>query len=53
MLGADGAMERFWEQMALHPALENNPVTTKRNWKKRYTPFGLHGDGVPISGVGK
>ena len=53
MLGADGAMERFWEQMQNHPALENNPVTTKRNWKNLYIPFGLHGDGVPISGVGK
>ena len=53
MFGAEGAMERFWEQMQNHPALEDNPVTTRRNWKKRYIPFGLHGDGVPISGVGK
>ena len=53
IFGAEGAMERFWEQMQNHPALEDNPVTTKRNWKKRYIPFGLHGDGVPISGVGK
>ena len=53
MFGAEGAMERFWEQMQNHLALEDNPVTTKRNWKKRYIPFGLHGDGVPISGVGK
>ena len=52
-LEAEGAMRRFWEQMTKHPAIEGNPVTTKPNWKSRYILFGLHGGGVPISGVRK
>ena len=50
IFGAEGAMEG---NPVTNLALEGNPVTTRRNWKKRYIPFGLHGDGVPISGVGK
>ena len=53
ILGAEGAIEHFWNTMSDHPALNDHPMKEKRNWKTLYVPIALHGDGVPISGVGK
>ena len=53
MLGAEGTMENFWNAMSDHPALDGHLMKETRNWKNLYVPIALHGDGVPISGVGK
>ena len=44
--------ESFWKTMAGHPAVVPE-MTSRANFYKRCIPFALHGDGVPLTGVGK
>lgn len=44
---------RFWESMSGHPALAEHPLKTVQNWQRRFILLSLHGDGVPVTGVGK
>ena len=43
----------FWDAMADNPQLMEHPVTTRPNYKTRAVPISLHGDAVPVTGVGK
>ena len=49
-LGADGELHRFWADMegGGHPCLATPPAD-----RHRTIPLQLHGDGVPIQGIGK
>ena len=47
-------LEKFWTDMVD----SGNPnvrglLTRRKNWKRRCVPLAVHGDGVPITGVGK
>lgn len=46
-------LESFWCDMEESPQLRNHPVRSVPNWRRRAIPLSLHGDGVPITGVGK
>ena len=46
-------LERFWTSMSDHPQLVNHPVKERRDWKRRAIPVCIHGDGVPLTGLGK
>ncbi|CAE7743230.1 unnamed protein product, partial [Symbiodinium necroappetens] len=48
------ALERFWNVMVESKNPNITPaMTRKKNWKRRLIPLALHGDGVPITGLGK
>ena len=46
-------LHEFWNSVDSHPQMLNHPIKTRPNWKDYAVPIGLHGDGVPITGVGK
>lgn len=51
-----GSVERipaFWSAMQGSNLYERNPVKTFAGHKERCIPLSIHGDGVPITGVGK
>eukprot|EP00959_Pyramimonas_sp_CCMP1952_P468970 9494149-Pyramimonas_sp.AAC.1 len=48
-----GDLEQFWRDVDSHPSLEGNPVKDDPNWRSCTVPLSVHGDGVPIKGVGK
>ena len=50
-----GAMRlgEFWDSQASHPQMGDHPVKTRGDWKRHAVPLGLHGDEVPLVGVGK
>ena len=47
------AVPRFWQNFQNHPCMENHPVKKRKDWQKRTLPLSLHGDEVPVIGVGK
>ena len=53
--GVEQKVSEFWQAMiaAEHPALDEHPLVTKESFQTRAVPLSLHGDGVPVSGVGK
>ena len=43
----------FWNAVSNHPLLDNHPVLDVPHWRERCIPISVHGDGVPVTGVGK
>jgi hypothetical protein len=46
-------LAKFWDGIADSPQLAAHPIKTIPNWKRRCIPLSFHGDGVPVTGVGK
>lgn len=46
-------VQKFWRAMRQHPQLFQHPLRLVENWDSLTIPLALHGDGVPITGVGK
>ena len=46
-------LQEFWHKFDGHPAMTNHPIKRKRNYRTHGVPLGLHGDEVPVVGVGK
>ena len=44
---------QFWRDMKDHPSYPQHPVSKRKDHMLKALPLALHGDGVPISGVGK
>ena len=53
ILGQDGLMAKFWHDMQDSPQYESHPVASRADHKKRCIPISVHGDGVPVSGIGR
>ena len=53
ILGAPGALENFWKQSAGNPALVGHDLLARNGYQSKAVPVSLHGDGVPVAGVGK
>ena len=51
--GPAGAIETFWADMEGHPALDAHPMKAKPDWNRMTVPLSVHGDGVPVAGIGK
>ena len=47
------ALHRFWDDMEDHPQLTDHLVRLRRDWKRPAISLCLHGDGVPLTGIGK
>ncbi|CAK9031747.1 unnamed protein product [Durusdinium trenchii] len=39
--------------MRLHPQMRDHPMTSSPQWESWTVPIAVHGDGVPVTGVGK
>ncbi len=48
-------LPKFWQAVRNHPSFQSHPLLSEKNagWQSRCIPLSLHGDGVPISGIGK
>ena len=46
------ACEKFWLAMDGHPATTDG-IKCRENYKTHCVPLALHGDGVPLTGIGK
>ena len=46
-------ISEFWNAMRGNSRLEGHPVTARTGYKRRCIPIRIHGDGVPVTGVGK
>ena len=50
---SDKALRAFWTDVDMHPQMRDHPIKDKENWKMTTVPLAIHGDGVPIVGLGK
>ena len=46
-------VKRFWRSMRLHPSMQGHPMKADDLWDTNTVPIAVHGDGVPITGIGK
>ena len=43
----------FWQAVQHHPQMESHPIKSTVSYTKYAIPLGIHGDGVPVVGLGK
>ena len=48
-----GALEKLWGGLVGHPMLHQHPVLRREGYQSLCVPLGMHGDEVPVTGVGK
>ena len=53
LLGHPGAIKSFWESQLGNPNISGHPMVRRPNWMSKAIPVILHGDAVPVTGVGK
>ena len=51
--GPSGQIQAFWKEMAGNPQLAGHPIRREPNYQNTAIPIAIHGDGVPITGVGR
>ena len=44
---------KSWESCGAHPQMQGHPMLCRENWKSLAVPIGMHGDAVPVTGIGK
>ena len=44
---------KFWDEVQDHPQLREHPLGDRPDYKRRCVPIAVHGDDVPIVGIGK
>ena len=52
-MGNDASRTGFWKDMESHPHFREHPIQNRQNCQSLGIPVSLHGDGVPVAGVGK
>ena len=52
-MGTETSCASFWKDMASHPHFREHPIHDRHDFQKHGVPISLHGDGVPVAGVGK
>ena len=53
ILPSQEILAEFWSAMADHPNMANHAASHKSKFATHGIPISLHGDGVPVTGVGK
>ena len=43
----------FWKSVQDHPQMLGHPISKRQSWMSKAIPISFHGDGVPITGIGK
>ena len=51
--GPPGALAAFWGEMQGNPVYEGHPVKRRLGHAEHAVPIAIHGDGVPVAGIGK
>ena len=46
-------LSMFWTATQHHPQLAGHPLLQRDEYDKLAVPLGIHGDGVPVIGIGK
>lgn len=46
-------LQEFWSFMDSHPQMLHHPIQQKTNYRTHAIPIAVHGDEVPITGLGK
>ena len=49
----EGKVVAFWQAMEGHPQMLGHPLLDRPDFARRCIPLGIHGDGVPVTGIGK
>ena len=50
---SEARLEQFWQEMQGHPAVTSSLMHSRPDLKTRCVPLALHGDSVPLTGIGK
>lgn len=53
ILPQEDQLEKFWTAFEGHPLMDQHPIKRRKNWKRTVIPLSLHGDEVPVVGIGK
>ncbi|CAE8633400.1 unnamed protein product, partial [Polarella glacialis] len=53
VLPSEHKLHEWWEHVEEHPQMLNHPIKTRDQWARWGVPLAIHGDGVPITGIGK
>ena len=53
ILSDPSSLSEFWNTMGSHPAVAQHPMKKTASWQTLYIPICMHGDEVPVQGVGK
>ncbi|CAE8586409.1 unnamed protein product, partial [Polarella glacialis] len=53
VLPSEHKLHEWWEHVEEHPQMLNRPIKTRDQWALWGVPLAIHGDGVPITGIGK
>ncbi|OLP80377.1 hypothetical protein AK812_SmicGene39217 [Symbiodinium microadriaticum] len=53
LLNSEAELERFWEAARNHPQYQGHPISDRDTFQRKCVPIGIHGDDVPITGIGK
>ena len=53
MVPDDAKLPELWTAIQGHPALQQHPIKHKAGWRTHGVPMVLHGDEVPVVGIGK
>ena len=53
LFGNPGDLAKFWASQLGNPNLRGHPMLRKPQWMRRAIPICLHGDAVPVTGIGK
>lgn len=46
-------LQDFWHSVRDHPQMHKHPLVKRTGYAQKAIPLGLHGDDVPITGIGK
>lgn len=46
-------LQEWWSKFDSHPTMTNHPIRKKPNYKTMTIPLQMHGDEVPVQGIGK
>lgn len=46
-------LPKFWACFQSHPCMEGHPLLKRKDFQNCCIPLGLHGDEVPVTGIGK
>ena len=53
VLPDEQTLHRFWSAVDSHPQMESHPIRDVADYKSKVVPLAVHGDGVPVVGLGK
>ena len=53
VLPTEQVLSSFWDGNRGHPQMSNHPVKDRSDFRTKCIPIGMHGDEVPVTGIGK